>query len=72
MNQEIKTDTLCPHCAEELNDTDGLFFDNYSDTKKCPACENTVTYAKQFKEDSGNPYCDFVWDKTYIEWKCDK
>jgi len=71
MNQNIINNTLCPYCTEELNDDDGTFFDKYADTKKCPNCENTITYVKQFKEDFGNPYCDFVWNKTYIEWEFD-
>ena len=69
--EEMKDDTLCPHCLEELNDDDGVFFDKFSDTKRCPHCEFTVTYVKQFTEEPENPFTPFVWNKTYFQWSYD-
>ena len=66
--EKISEDTLCPHCLYELDDDDGCFFDEYSGTKNCINCGNRITYVKQFKEEISNPFCDFVWDKTYLEW----
>ncbi len=69
--EEINEHTKCPHCKVELDDDDGVFFSKDADTKKCSYCENTVTYVKQFKRDWGNPYCDYIWDRTYMKWEYD-
>ena len=70
--ERLNGSTLCPCCEEELNDDDGVFFDKMADIKKCPACEMTIEYVKQFVRDYGNPHCDYAWDKTYIKWEHDK
>ena len=70
--ERLNKSTLCPHCEEELNDDDGVFFNKMSDVKKCPYCEMTIEYVKQFMRDFGNPYCDYVWEATYIKWEHDK
>jgi len=67
--ERLDNSSLCPVCKEELNDDDGVFFDKMADIKKCPYCHTTIEYVKQLKEDTGNPYCNYVWDKTYIKWE---
>lgn len=72
MIERLEKDTTCPHCTEELDDVDGVFFDKMADKKQCPNCEHTIEYVKQFSREYENPYCDYVWDKTYIIWEYDK
>lgn len=61
--------TTCPKCEYELNDDDGVFFEQYHAIKKCSNCELEIEFLKQLKRDIGNPYCDYIWDKTYMNWK---
>lgn len=70
--ERLEKSTECPHCTDELDDDDGVFFDSMAGVKRCPNCEFTVEYVKQLKRDWGNPYCDYVWDTTYIKWELDK
>ncbi|PCI30995.1 MAG: hypothetical protein COB67_00645 [SAR324 cluster bacterium] len=72
MQERLEESTLCPHCTNELNDDDGEFFNKLSDVKTCNYCEYTIEYVKQFEKDYGNPYCDYVWSKTYMIWELDK
>lgn len=72
MHERLEESTLCPHCTYGLDDDDGAFFDKHSDVKQCTHCEMTVEYVKQFKRDYGNPFCDYVWNETYMSWELDK
>jgi len=67
--ERLNSSSLCPVCKEELDDDDGVFFDKMADIKKCPYCQTEIEYVKQLKEDIRNPYCDYVWDKTYMKWE---
>jgi len=68
MQERLKKSTKCPNCEYELDDDDGSFFNTFSDTKKCPECETSIQFIMQQKRDIGNPYCDYVWHKTYMRW----
>ena len=67
--ERLGKDTKCPECKNELDDKDGVFFDKWADKKECPYCNLEIQYVKQFKRDIGNPYCDYVWEETYIKWE---
>lgn len=67
--QTISKNTECPACGHQLDDDDGVFFDDLSGTKPCQQCKAGITYVKQFKKDVANPYCDYVWYETFFEYK---
>ena len=67
--ERLKKKTTCPKCQEELNDDDGVFFNEYHAIKKCGYCGLEIEFLRQLKRDIGNPYCDYVWHKTYMKWE---
>ena len=67
--ERLKKKTTCPKCKEELNDDDGVFFNETYAIKNCTYCGLKIEFAKTFKKDIGNPYCDYVWNKTYMKWE---
>lgn len=67
--ERLNTDTSCPNCEQELNDDDGVFFEEFHAIKKCGFCGVEIEFLRQLKRDVENPYCDYVWDKTYMKWE---
>jgi len=67
--ERLEEETTCPLCKEELDDVDGTFFAETSDTKLCPVCGSTIEYVMQYKRDYNNPYCAYIWSETYMKWQ---